>query len=127
MPREFSRTRRVAELVQRELARLLEEEVRDPRIRLITITAVEVSKDLRHAKVYVTGMGEHAENVDHGQLLEVLKRAGGFLRRQLSHDLDLRRSPELHFVYDSSVEHGVALSHLIEEATHGDTKARSKD
>ena len=74
MPREFSRTRRVAELVQRELARLLEEEVSDPRIRLITITAVEVSKDLRHAKVYVTGMGKHAEHVDHEQVLDVLKR-----------------------------------------------------
>lgn len=123
MPREFSRTRRVAELVRRELANLITSEISDPRISQITITAVEVSKDLRNAKVYITRLGEPSEP-DKAQTLEALAHAAGFLRRELSHALTLKNTPALHFYYDNSAERGAILSALIDDAC-AKTKGRS--
>jgi ribosome-binding factor A len=111
MPRDFSRTRRVGELLQRELARLIGNELSDPRVRLVTVTAVEVSKDLRHAKVFVTQLGSDEQQT---AAIRSLGHAAGYLRRELSHVLDLKVVPQLHFEYDTSVERGVALSRLIE-------------
>ncbi len=113
MPRDYSRTLRVADQIQRELADLLQNEIKDPRIGHITITAVEVTRDYSHAKVFYTSLTSKEENllIENG-----LERAKGFLRSNLSHRLKLRVIPELHFVYDESIERGVRLSKLIDQA-----------
>lgn len=110
MPREFSRTRRVSELIRRELASIISTRLGDPRVGLVTITAVEVSRDLKHAKVFVTKLGEQEE------MVSTLNKASGFLGRELGARLTMKACPSLSFVYDHSVERGVALSSLIDEA-----------
>jgi ribosome-binding factor A len=118
MPRDFSRTQRVADQLQRELAGLLRTEVKDPRIGLVTLTGVEVSPDYAHAKVFFTSLDtEHLKAIEAG-----LKRAAGFLRHELGQRVRLHTIPELHFVYDASVERGVRLSRLIDEALDADQK-----
>ena len=107
------RSARIADQIQRELAELVRLEVRDPRVGMVTITGVEVSRDQSHAKVFFTVLGSAGE-VEHA--LEGLQRAAGFLRSGLSHRLTVRKVPELHFAYDESVERGVRLSRLIDEA-----------
>ncbi len=117
MTKDYARTERVGEQMQRELAELVRLEVKDPRVRMVTITGVEVARDYSHAKVYYTTLeGEHAK-VQHG-----LERAAGFLRSQLAHSMKLRVMPQLHFVFDASVEHGARLSRLIDEAIAADEK-----
>lgn len=119
MAKEYSRTQRVADQMQRELAQLIHRDVRDPRIGMVTLTAVEVSRDLAHAKVYLTLMGEATEE-DIAQNLSALKDAAGFLRVQLGRSMKLRSVPQLHFHYDESVRRGVHLSSLIERAVEED-------
>lgn len=118
MAKEFSRGKRVAEQMQRELADLLQFEVKDPRVGMATITEVEVSGDLSHAKVYFVSH-ENSEATLMG-----LQNASGFLRSQLSQRLLLRSVPQLHFVYDSAIERSVRLSQLIGEAIASDEKSR---
>ena len=113
MPKDHSRPRRVAEQIQRELAELIQLEVKDPRVGMVTLTDVEVTPDYSHAKVYFTLLNQ-GHPLD--ETLEGLNRAAGYLRSQLAHRMRLRIMPQLHFVFDSSVERGVQLSHLIEEA-----------
>jgi len=116
MPKEFSRTQRVAELIRRELAVIIAREMDDPRMRFVSVTAVQVSKDLRSAKVFVTQM-----KTDHDSTIDIrsLQKAAGFLRRQLASVLTLKNVPALTFVYDNSIERGVDLSRLIEQAVAG--------
>jgi ribosome-binding factor A len=122
VPRDFSRAQRVADQIQRELAELLRTEVKDPRIGLITLTGVEVSPDYAHAKVFFTSLdAEHLKAIETG-----LKRAAGFLRHELGQRIRLHTIPELHFVYDASVERGVRLSRLIDEALDADQKHHSE-
>ncbi|MDO8891061.1 MAG: 30S ribosome-binding factor RbfA [Sulfurimicrobium sp.] len=113
MPKDHSRPRRVAEQIQRELAELIQLEVKDPRVGMVTLTDVEVTPDYSHAKVYFTLLNQ-GHSLD--ETLEGLNRAAGYLRSQLAHRMRLRIMPQLHFVFDSSVERGVQLSNLIEEA-----------
>lgn len=110
MPREFSRTHRVSELIQRELANIISTRLNDPRMSMVTITAVDVSKDLKNAKVFFT----HMSDEDRASASKTLDKASGYLRRELSHRLKMKSSPSLSFVYDNSVEHGAALSKLID-------------
>lgn len=117
MPKDYARTDRVAEQIQRELAELLRLEVRDPRLRLITLTGVEVARDYSHAKVYYTTLDGESKAVQQG-----LERASGFLRSQLAHAMKLRITPQLHFSYDASVERGARLSELIDQAVASDHK-----
>ncbi|MGV0998613.1 MAG: 30S ribosome-binding factor RbfA [Fluviibacter sp.] len=111
--RGFARTDRVAEQIRRDLSELIRAEIRDPRVQQVSLTAVEVTPDYAHAKVFYTALvGEsEREALDKG-----LHRAAGFLRHELSRMLLLRTVPELHFVYDTSVERGVSLSSLIDSA-----------
>lgn len=108
-----SRSARIAEEIQRSLAELVRLEVRDPRVGLVTLTGVELSRDQSHAKVFFTVLGS-ASAVE--EALAGLQRAAGFLRSALAHRLTTRKVPELHFAYDESVERGVRLSRLIDEA-----------
>ncbi len=111
--KSYPRSRRIADQIQRELADLIRNEVKDPRVGLMTITDVDVSPDLSHAKVFVTSLGEAAQRA---QCVQGLQHAAGFLRALLSHRLNMRSVPELRFLADESVERGVRLSHLIDEA-----------
>ena len=117
MPRDFSRASRLADQIQRELADLIRTEVRDPGVGLVTVTAVDVSRDLSHAKVYISSLQDDQALQES---LRALGRAAGFLRSKLSHLLSTRTVPELHFVHDESVERGVRLSRLIDEAVESD-------
>ena len=113
MPRDYSRTLRVAEQIQRELAELIRLEVKDPRVGMVTLTDVEVAPDYAHAKVFFTLLGDTAQiaAAEAG-----LNHAAGFLRHELGRRVKLRGIPQLHFVYDDSVERGVRLSQLIDQA-----------
>lgn len=115
MPKDYARTDRIAEQIQRELAQLIRLEVKDPRVRMVTITGVEVTRDYSHAKVFYTTL-EGANKA----LQEGLERAAGFLRSQLAHTMKLRVIPQLHFVFDASVERGTRLSQLIDRAVASD-------
>ena len=118
-----ARRARIADQIQRELAELVRLEVRDPRVRLVTLTGVELSRDQSHAKVYFTALVPEGEQAD---ALEGLQRAAGFLRSSLAHRLSTRTVPELHFQYDESIERGVRLSRLIDEAVKPDEPAPPK-
>lgn len=115
MSKDYARTERVAEQIQRELAELLRMEVKDPRVRMVTVTGVEVARDYSHAKVFYTTLQGENKDVQQG-----LERASGFLRSQLAHAIKLRVTPQLHFVYDPSIERGAHLSQLIEQAVASD-------
>ncbi len=112
----FSRNERIAQQIQRELADLLRTEVKDPRIGMVTITDVEVSRDHAHARVYYTAMGDEKERAE---IAKGLNRASGFVHSQLFHRLQLRVVPQIHFEYDSSIERGMHLSDLIDKAVGG--------
>ena len=112
MVQEFSRTQRVGGQLQRELAQIIQQELRDPRLGLVTISAVEMSKDMTHAKVFITLMNP---DQDVNATLKVLKKASGFLRHALGKRILLRVLPELHFVYDSSLDEGMRISALLDE------------
>ena len=104
------RPQKVADLIQRELSELIRLEVRDPRVGMLTITSVDVSPDLSHAKVFFTLLDRNLlEETLHG-----LRRASGYLRSQLAKRMKLYTTPELRFVYDESVERGDHLSRLID-------------
>jgi ribosome-binding factor A len=121
MAKEYSRTQRIGDQMQRELAQLIRREVKDPRVGLVTITAVDVTRDLGHAKVYITVMGDDGGD-QVKQSVKVLNAAGSFLRTQLGREMKLRSVPQLHFHYDESVARGAHLSALIERAVAEDSQ-----
>lgn len=109
MAKEFSRSDRIAEQIQRELADLLQFEVKDPRVGMVTITDVEVSGDLAHAKIFYSANAASAETQ------KGLERSAGFMRSQLGKRMLLRTIPQLHFIYDASIDRGMRISKLIDE------------
>jgi len=117
MAKEFSRADRVAEQIRRELSDLLMFELKDPRVRLVTLTDVELTPDFAHAKVFYTSLADESERA---AIARGLMRSAGFLRRELGRRIRIHQIPELHFVYDVSVERGARLSRLIDDAVHAD-------
>lgn len=117
MPKQFSRSRRVADLVQKELAGLIQRQITDPRLGMITIASADISPDLKNARVYVTSLGGEA-NVE--ELVETLNDMAGHFRYELAQVLSLRVVPKLKFVFDSSIERGSRLSALI-DSLHKDS------
>jgi len=113
MPKDFSRGRRIADQIQRELSDIIRLEIKDPRVSLVTVTDVEVSQDNAHAKVFFTVLGEP---VQQEAATRALEHASGFMRSTLAKRINLRTVPQLHFHYDVSVERGMRLSRLIDEA-----------
>ena len=109
----FSRRDRISEQIRRELAELIRTELKDPRVGMISITGVEVSADYAHAKVFFSSMSgrEHLDSV-----LAGLQKAAGFLRRELGRRITIHSTPQLHFVFDESLERGADLSKLIQQA-----------
>ena len=124
--REFKRTDRVADQLQQELAVLIQREVKDPRLGMVTVSGVEVSRDLGYAEVYITLLGDNdPERIREN--LAVLKHAAGFLRSQIARRIKLRHVPELRFHYDESVVRGHALSSLIDQAVESDRVRHADD
>ncbi|MEQ1774810.1 MAG: 30S ribosome-binding factor RbfA [Burkholderiales bacterium] len=116
MPKDYPRSRRIAEQIQRELSDIIRLELKDPRVGMITITDVEVTSDHEHAKVFFTCLGNLTDAADNTPVTQALEHASGFLRSELAHRMRLRIVPHLHFEYDESIERGVRLSKLIDEA-----------
>jgi ribosome-binding factor A len=119
MAKEYARTQRVADYLQRELATLIQHEIRDPRVGMVSVTGVDVSRDLGHAKVYFTMMGSESSE-DATESTEVLNKAAGFLRSQLSRDSNMRSVPQLRFYFDSSIGRGRDMEALIRRAADAD-------
>ena len=107
------RPQKLGDLIQRELSELLQRELRDPRVGMITLTGVDVSPDFSHAKVFFTILDK--QKLDDAR--EGLKRAAGFLRSQLAKRIKLYTTPELRFEYDESVERGDRMSRLIDSVS----------
>jgi ribosome-binding factor A len=120
MPREFTRSERISDAVQREIASLIREHVRDPRVGMLSVTDVSVSRDLSVAKVYVAFVGERsAEQIKEG--LSALNGASGFLRKLLSSSIALRATPKLNFFYDETGQRSQHLDALIDLAISSDS------
>ncbi len=111
--KSFSRKDRVAEQIRRELAELIRTELKDPRVGMISITEVEVTADYAHAKIFFSTLAG-SENLP--AVMEGLQKASGFLRRELGKRISIHMTPQLHFVFDQSLERGADLSKLIQEA-----------
>ena len=111
--KSFSRKDRVSEQIRRELAELIRTELKDPRVGMISLTDVEVTADYAHAKVFFSTLAG-SESID--AVLTGLQKASGFLRRELGKRISIHMTPQLHFVFDQSLERGADLSKLIQEA-----------
>jgi ribosome-binding factor A len=110
------RTNRMGDLVRAELSDLLLREVQDPRIKLVSLTSVEVTPDMRRAVIRVSALGEEEQRQE---ALEALRHARGFLRTELSHRLRTRVTPELVFELDRGAEHSQRISDLLESLHDG--------
>ncbi|MFP3977276.1 30S ribosome-binding factor RbfA [uncultured Marinobacter sp.] len=125
MPREFSRIDRIGDQMQRELALLIQREVKDPRLGMVTVNAVKVSRDLGYADIYVSLLTTEeltAESPEVVDSISVLNRAAGFLRGQVGRAMKLRVIPQLRFHFDALQGYSRRMDNLIREAV-GDKSA----
>jgi ribosome-binding factor A len=126
MSRVSTRVDKVADLLKKEVALLIQSEVRDPRVGMASVTTVKVSKDLAHARVYVTLLGKsNAEEAWEG--IEALNKASGFLRSMLAKEVSMRITPKLKFIYDDTLAKGQHLTSLIDEALARDERDHQHD
>jgi len=125
MAREFARTDRVGQQIQKEIAVILMREIKDPRLSMTTVSAVEVTRDLAYAKIFVTFFNDNADEIK--ESLEVLAEAEGYIRSLLGKRLRARIMPHLRFVYDSSMSEGVRMSALVDQAVASDKGAEPSD
>jgi ribosome-binding factor A len=110
------RMRRVDEAMREVLSDAIAKQLQDPRVGFVTVTGVKTSPDLRHARVYVSVLGgEDARETT----LDGLRSAHGFLQRKVASELNLKHTPTLTFAYDNSVDHGMRISQLLDEAEDG--------
>ncbi|EGR0418320.1 30S ribosome-binding factor RbfA [Vibrio cholerae] len=122
MPKEFSRSQRVAQQLQKELAMILQREVRDSRLGMVTISDVEVSRDLAYAKVFVTFLciGEQTPE----SCLEALREHEVQIRMMLGKQIRLRLTPEIRFYYDNTLVEGMRMSNLVTEVINSDKRRK---
>ena len=125
MPQDFSRTERVRHQLQREIAVILQREVKDPRVSMVTVSDVEVSRDLAYAKVFVTFFNDDESEVK--QAIKILNDASGFIRSLLGKRIKARVVPELKFHHDTSLNEGIRMSRLVDEARKRDRNDSSED
>jgi ribosome-binding factor A len=118
MAREYARTDRVGQQIQKEIATILMREIKDPRLSMTTVSAVEVTRDLAYAKIFVTFFNDNQDEIKAS--LEVLAEAEGYIRSLLGKRLRARIMPHLRFVYDSSMSEGVRMSALVDQAVASD-------
>lgn len=123
MPRDFKRTDRIADVMQRELSQIIQKEMKDPRISMVTISEIKVSKDLSFAKVFVSVMFEEKAE----ETLKALNNAAKFLRTELARKIQIRTMPQLIFIYDDTTIKANQISKLIDEAIKQDNAAKKDD
>ncbi|WP_206484233.1 30S ribosome-binding factor RbfA [Thalassotalea sp. G2M2-11] len=123
MAREFARTDRVAQEIQKEVAMIIQREVKDPRLGMVTVSAVEVTRDLAYAKIFVTFFTLEGQNVD--KSVDILNEAASFIRTLLAKRIKARIMPELRFVYDKSMVEGVRMTNLVNQAIADDERKHS--
>ncbi|MDQ5892754.1 30S ribosome-binding factor RbfA [Pectobacterium aquaticum] len=123
MAKEFSRTQRVAQEMQKEIAIIIQREVKDPRIGMATVSGVEVSRDLAYAKVFVTFLNDN-EPEQIQKAVKALQDASGFIRKLIGKAMRLRVVPELTFSYDNSLVEGMRMSNLVTNVVRNDTERR---
>ncbi|MBQ4838897.1 MULTISPECIES: 30S ribosome-binding factor RbfA [Pseudoalteromonas] len=124
--REFSRTDRVAQQIQKEIAVILQREIKDPRLGMVTVSAVEVSRDLSYAKIFVTVLNSKSDE-DTKQNLAIMNDATGYIRSILGKRIRARIMPELKFVLDNSLMEGMRISNLVDEVIRSDKEKRGED
>ena len=129
MSRDYARTDRVGQEIQKEVAMIIQREVKDPRLGMVTVNAVEVTRDLAYAKVFVTFFTLEGQNIE--KSLEILNEAAGYIRGILAKRIKARIMPELRFVYDKSLVEGVRMTTLVDKAVasdkHHDGTAESEE
>ncbi len=113
MSKDYPRSRRIAEQLRRELAEVIRDDLDDPRIGSVTLSEVQVSRDLAHARVYISVLGAEAEEVEAS--VSVLNDASGFLRTRVARRINAKRTPSLRFIHDTAFDRGARLSALIDE------------
>lgn len=107
------RIHRISEEVRKEISNIVQNELKDPRLpTMVSIIAVDITKDLRYAKVYVSVLGNDEEKKN---AMSALKSAAGFIRREIGHRVQIRYTPEIHFELDQSIEHGIYINKLISD------------
>lgn len=126
MARASNRTDKVSDLLKKEIALLIQKEVRDPRVGMASVTSVKVSKDLGYASVYVTLLGKSSEE-EAKEGIEALNKASGFLRSMLAKSVSMRTTPKLKFIYDDTLVKGQELTSLIDEALARDERDHQHD
>lgn len=114
---DAQRLRRVEELIQREIALLLQMQIKDPRVQNVNVSAVKVNRDCSIAKVYYTILNQQDEDQ---QTMQGLRKASGFMRRKLAESLSLRTTPRLDFYYDNSIQRGAYMENLIDKVVSSD-------
>jgi len=127
MAREFKRTDRVSEQLQRELAQIIQMEIKDPRVGMVTVSGVDVSRDLYYATVFVTflGIGDEPDAIK--EALKILNQATGFIRSLVGKRIKMRVIPQIKFEFDQSISHGSEMSALIQKARTKDSDNSSED
>lgn len=123
MAKEFSRTRRIGQQLQQELAQVLMRDIKDPRVGMVTVNSVEVSRDLNYAKIFVTFFEDEPKVIE--EKLAALVTAAPYIRTLIAGRMKLRVMPELRFVYDSSMAEGMRMSNLVSRVINQD-KAKQK-
>lgn len=112
LQRAYPRASRVSDVLQREIAQLIQQEIKDPRLgKMVTVSAVEISRNLATAKIYITQLNTEKESIQN--TLKILNNAAGYMRSQLGQRIKLRIMPQLKFIYDATISHGAYLSGLI--------------
>jgi ribosome-binding factor A len=132
MAKEFSRTRRVADQIQRQMAELIQMELGDPRVGMVTVTGVDVTHEFEQARIYFTVLDENLADKEQAKKsietsTKVLNNAAGFLRTALARRLKLRTTPKLTFIYDTSMEYGNRLSDLIKQSATPSADSQSEN
>lgn len=127
MPREFSRSQRMAEQLKRELADIVREEIKDPRLGFVSFTEVRMSRDLSHGLIYTTVLDGDLDTARQQESVDILNRAAGFIRSQIAKRIRARIVPTVKFVLDDSVSRGAAMDELISEAIESDRKHAADD
>ena len=124
MAKEFGRADRVAQQIQREIAVILQREVKDPRVGMVTVSDVELTRDLQHAKIFVTFFLNEVDDIEAG--VKVLNDASGYIRILMGKAMKLRVVPEIRFVYDKTVVEGMRISNLVTNTVRDDQLRRGE-
>ncbi len=123
MAKAFKRTDRVSQQVKKSIALILQREVKDPRVGMVTVSDVEVSRDLAYAKVYVTFLFDDQAKID--EAMKGLHEASGYIRSLVGSAVKMRITPELQFIYDNSLVEGMRLSNVVSQAVADDERKRN--